>query len=163
MSKAASAVVRVMGPATRPKKGGLIGIRPLLGLSVTTAFHAPGKRNEPPISVPIWSGPYPTAALAPPPALEPPGFHVGFHGFDVNLWKLESPLESIPKSGIVVLARMIAPAWRTRADGGASSPAGVKTVEAAPSGTAIALVAMFSLIVIGTPSSAPIDSFLSQR
>ena len=163
IKSAASPVVRVMGPATRPKNGGSMGIRPLLGLSVTTPFQAPGKRREPPISVPRCNGPYPTAALAPPPALEPPGFHVGFQGFVVSLWKLDKPEESIPRSGIVVLAITIAPASRTLEEGGASRGAGVKTVDAAPNGTGVPWVAIFSLMVIGTPSSAPMGESACQR
>ena len=56
---------------------------------------------------------------------------------------------------MVVLARMIAPASRTRAAAGASAAAGTSSVAAVPSGTGTPLVAMFSLMVMGTPSSAP--------
>ncbi|CAB4652206.1 unannotated protein [freshwater metagenome] len=58
---------------------------------------------------------------------------------------------------------MIAPASRTRAAGGASADAGVSTVDAAPKGIEVPLVAIFSLIVIGTPSRAPIGSFFIHR
>ena len=57
---------------------------------------------------------------------------------------------------MVVLARITAPASRTRAAAGASAAAGTSWVAAVPSGTGTPLVAMFSLMVMGTPSSAPL-------
>ena len=54
---AASATVRVIGPATRPAYGGSIGIRPRLGLRVKMPHQPAGRRTEPPMSVPRWSGP----------------------------------------------------------------------------------------------------------
>ena len=56
---------------------------------------------------------------------------------------------------MVVLEKITAPASRSRAEGGASAAAGTSLVVAAPSGTGVPLVAMFSLIVVGTPSSGP--------
>src|ERR1700736_2954056 len=64
---------------------------------------------------------------------------------------------------MVVLEKMIAPASRNRAAGGASSSAGTSLVVAAPSGTGTPLVAMFSLMVADTPSSGPIGVPLCQR
>ena len=64
---------------------------------------------------------------------------------------------------MVVLARMTAPASRTRAAAGASSAAGTRSVAAVPSGTGTPLVAMFSLMVMGTPSSAPCGLPACQR
>ena len=54
---AASATVRVIGPATRPAKAGLIGIRPRLGFKVKMPHQAAGNRSEPPMSVPTCKGP----------------------------------------------------------------------------------------------------------
>ena len=59
----------------------------------------------------------------------------------------------MPRSGIVVLATITAPASRNRAAGGASAAAGTSKVAAQPSGTGTPRVAMFSLTVTGTPSS----------
>src|SRR6267378_5012915 len=64
---------------------------------------------------------------------------------------------------MVVLEKITAPASRNRAAGGASTLAGTSLVVAAPSGTGTPLVAMFSLIVVGTPSSRPIGWSFSQR
>jgi hypothetical protein len=55
-ASAASATLRVIGPATRPGNGGWIGTRPRLGLKPTTPHHAAGSRIEPPMSVPRCSG-----------------------------------------------------------------------------------------------------------
>src|SRR3954452_3881299 len=64
---------------------------------------------------------------------------------------------------MVVLEKITAPASRKRAAGGASAAAGTSLVVAAPSGTGTPLVAMFSLIVVGTPSSGPVGSPFCQR
>src|SRR3954469_5675080 len=64
---------------------------------------------------------------------------------------------------MVVLEKITAPASRKRAAGGASTGEGTSFVVAAPSGTGTPLVAMLSLIVVGTPSSAPTGSPLCQR
>ena len=61
----------------------------------------------------------------------------------------------MPKSGIVVLPRMTAPPSRSRAAGGASASAGVSSFAAVPAGSGTPRVAIFSLIVTGTPSSGP--------
>src|SRR5712692_11352015 len=64
---------------------------------------------------------------------------------------------------MVVFEKITAPASRNRAAGGASFAAGASGLEAAPSGTGTPLVAIFSLIVAGTPSSGPVGSPLCQR
>jgi len=81
MNHAASSTVRVIGPAARPMYGGSIGMRPRLGFKVKMPHQPAGSRNEPPISVPMCSGPYPAAAAAPAPALEPPGVRLRSQGF----------------------------------------------------------------------------------
>src|SRR5258708_36953669 len=122
-----------------------------------------GKRTEPPMSVPTCSGAYPAAAAAPAPELEPEVLRVVFHGLRVMPCMLDSPEDSIPKSGIVVLPRITQPASRTRAAGGASAAAGTSSVAAVPSGDGTPAVATFSLIVMGTPSSALRGSPAVQR
>ncbi len=57
ISSAASITVRVIGPATRPAYGGLIGMRPRLGFRPNTPHQPAGRRIEPPMSVPTCSGP----------------------------------------------------------------------------------------------------------
>src|SRR5438270_7324377 len=64
---------------------------------------------------------------------------------------------------MVVFEKITAPASRKRAAGGASAVAGTSLVVAAPSGTGTPLVAMFSLMVTGTPSSGPAGSPFCQR
>src|SRR6202790_2298268 len=64
---------------------------------------------------------------------------------------------------MVVLEKITAPASRNRAAGGASAAAGTSLVVAAPSGTGTPLVAILSLIVVGTPSSGPVGSPFCQR
>src|SRR3981081_4000831 len=64
---------------------------------------------------------------------------------------------------MVVLEKITAPASRKRAAGGASAAAGTSLLVAAPSGTGTPEVAILSLIVTGTPSSAPVGSPFCQR
>src|SRR3954452_21332959 len=64
---------------------------------------------------------------------------------------------------MVVLEKITAPASRSRAAGGASAGDGTSLVVAAPSGTGTPLVAMFSLMVTGTPSSGPGGSLFCPR
>ena len=69
----------------------------------------------------------------------------------------------MPKSGIVVLEKMIAPASRNRAVGGASCAIGVSGIAAVPSGIGTPFEAMFSFTVTGTPSSGPMGAPFAQR
>src|ERR1051326_452596 len=64
---------------------------------------------------------------------------------------------------MVVLEKITAPASRNRAAGGASTGEGTRLVVAAPNGTGTPLVAIFSLMVVGTPSSGPAGSPLCHR
>ncbi len=64
---------------------------------------------------------------------------------------------------MVVLASSTPPASRVRAAGGASATAGFSGSAAQPSGTAVPSVAIFSLIVSGTPSMGPAGSPFDQR
>ena len=57
ISSAASATLRVIGPAQRPAYGGSIGIRPRLGFRVKMPHQPAGRRTDPPMSVPTCSGP----------------------------------------------------------------------------------------------------------
>ena len=77
-------------------RGGSIGTRPSEGFSVKMPHQLAGRRTEPPMSVPMCSGPYPAAAAAPAPALEPPGFLERSQGLRVRAWKLDSPEDSMP-------------------------------------------------------------------
>jgi hypothetical protein len=61
------------------------------------------------------------------------------------------------------LEKMIAPASRNRAVGGASCAAGTSGIAAVPSGTGTPFEAMFSFTVTGTPSSGPIGAPFAQR
>src|SRR3981081_3495247 len=64
---------------------------------------------------------------------------------------------------MVVLEKITAPASRNRAAGGASATDRMSLVVAAPRGIGTPFVAIFSLIVTGTPSSGPIGSPSCQR
>src|SRR5262245_36048635 len=100
-----------------------------------------GSRTEPPMSVPRCSGAYPAAAAAPAPELEPEVLRAVFHGLRVTPWMLDSPEDSMPKSGMVVLPRITQPASRTRAAGGASAGCGaVSWFAAVPIGAGSPLV-----------------------
>ena len=71
------APVRVSGPSTdsvgQPRKPGILGTSPNVGLWPTTPQNAAGIRIEPPPSVPSAIGVAPYATDAPAPPREPPG------------------------------------------------------------------------------------------
>jgi hypothetical protein len=71
-------------------------MRPRLGFRAKIPHQPAGSRTEPPISVPMWSGPYPAAAAAAAPLEEPPGVFVKSQGFRVSGWKLDRLDESMP-------------------------------------------------------------------
>src|SRR5689334_1808469 len=87
-ASAASRTVRVSGPSTdkvgQPRKPGILGTRPKVGLWPTTPQNAAGIRIDPPPSVPraIVVAPYATEAPAPP--LEPPGVRSSDQGLRVR-------------------------------------------------------------------------------
>src|SRR4051812_49745641 len=96
MNHAALSTSRDIGPAALPMYGGSIGIRPRLGLRVKMPHQPAGRRSEPPMSVPICSGPYPAATAAAAPALEPPGVFVKSQGLRDSGWKLDNPDDNMP-------------------------------------------------------------------
>src|SRR4051794_13534186 len=163
MSKAEAAAARGIGPATPPRDGGSNGTRPAPGLSVNSPSHVPGSRMEPPMSVPTCSGPYPPAAAAPAPELEPPVVQAGFQGLRVMPCRLETPDDSIPQSGMTVDPRTTPPDSRSRAVTGASMSGTTGTTPAVPQGIGTPLRAMFSLRVTGTPSTGPRGTLAAQR
>ena len=57
MRSAASRTERVIGPATRPRYGGYTGTRPWLGFNPKMPQCVAGRRTDPPMSVPMCSGP----------------------------------------------------------------------------------------------------------
>ena len=59
-------------------------MRPRLGFRVKIPHHVAGSRTEPPMSVPMCSGPYPATAAAPAPLDEPPGVLVKSQGLRVS-------------------------------------------------------------------------------
>ncbi len=75
--------------------------------------------------------------------------------------RLETPEDIIPKSGIVVLAKMTAPSSLSRAAAGASASEIVWGVAAVPIWYGSPAVAMFSLTVTGIPSSKPRGSLFA--
>src|SRR5690242_9723676 len=85
---ALSRTVRVIGPSTdsvgHPRKPGIFGTSPNVGLSPTVPQKQEGILIEPPPSVPTDSGAIPAATAAPDPPLEPPGVRSRFHGFLVR-------------------------------------------------------------------------------
>src|SRR5947209_19964185 len=87
-SNAASRRVRVIGPSTdsvgQPRKPGIFGTSPKVGLWPTIPQKHAGIRIEPPPSVPTDRGAIPAATAAPDPPLEPPGVRSRFHGFRVK-------------------------------------------------------------------------------
>src|SRR5260370_7332811 len=103
ISNAASATLRVIGPATRPIYGGSIGTRPRLGLSPNTPHQPAGTRLDPPMSVPMCSGPYPAASPPAAPPLQPPRFLQKPPRFPLPPPQLHTPHDHHPPPATVPL------------------------------------------------------------
>ena len=88
---------------------------------------------------------------------EPPGEIAGSHGFNVRPRSGLYVVGGIDSSGVLVRPTMIAPARRTLATRGESSGAMRFARAGKPFGVAWPATSMFSLIVIATPCSGPID------
>src|SRR5262249_42827130 len=122
-----------------------------------------GMRTEPPPSVPIAIGPRPAATAAPAPPDEPPGVRSTFQGLRVTPFRGESVTPLWPYSELVLWAKTMAPASRSRATAGASASAGSLAVSLLPMLAGQPLTRTSSLTETGTPSSADRGSPLLQR
>ena len=103
---AASATVRVMGPAwARVPKGlaGQWGTSLNVGLWPTMPQKPAGMRMEPPASVPSAMGAMPADTAAALPPLLPPAVLLGSQGLLVGPHKGLSVIPFQPNSGVVVL------------------------------------------------------------
>ena len=132
ISSAASATVRVIGPAWARVPNGLAGntgTSPYVGFSATVPVKAAGIRTEPPPSVPTDHGPIPRPTAVALPPLDPPDVRSGFHGLPVEPWRRESVTPFHANSGVVVLPRSTAPVSRSRAEHGASTSHGPRLVD----------------------------------
>ncbi len=149
----------VWGPtcATLPKGDrGYAGTRPKLAFMPTLPQKAAGMRTLPAPSVPMLSWPRPAAIAAAVPPEDPPGVRVGSQG--LRLMPVSGELVSAlhPNSGVVVLPNIAAPASRRRATDGASASHGWSGLIARlPRRVGQPLVHRMSLMVVGTPSTAP--------
>ncbi len=120
MRRAASATVVVIGPETscRGDSGMMpaVLVRPIVGRKPTSDWCAAGPRMDPHESVPRPAGAYEAATAAAVPPLDPLALHDRSYGFAVR--PRAEPSVYVPchaNSDMFVLARMIAPAARSRA------------------------------------------------
>src|SRR6267154_6402257 len=154
---AQSSAVRAIGPVLERSplsEGGQAGTLPNVAFRPTNPLKLDGMRTEPPPSVPMASGPSPAATAAPAPPEEPPGVRSRFHGLRVMPFSGESVTPLWPYSELVLWAKTMAPASRSRATAGASASAGVLSVSLLPIEAGQPLTRTNSLIDTGTPSSA---------
>src|SRR5262249_57659175 len=80
-----------------------------------------GMRTEQTKSVPCAIGSMPLATAAAEPPEDPAGLNAGFHGLRVAPKTGLTVFAPVPNSGVLVLARMIAPAALSRFTTSASS------------------------------------------
>src|SRR5882672_3838260 len=102
--RAASATLRVIGPACESVPNGLavhIGTSPYVGLIVTVPVNAAGMRSDPPPSVPTDHVPMPSPTAAALPPLDPPAVSSTSHGLPVGPCRNESVTPFQPNSGVV--------------------------------------------------------------
>src|ERR1700733_13166788 len=120
---AASATQTAIGPAvsctgemgTMPRRL----TRPLVGLMPTMPQALAGQTIEPSVSVPTAIGASPAATPAAEPELEPDGLRSSAYGLAVWPPSVDQPLveggdRKLAHSDMLALARMIAPAARSR-------------------------------------------------
>jgi hypothetical protein len=94
--------------------------RPGDGRSPTTEQYVPGRRSDPPWSVPCASHTSPVASATAPPPVEPPQVSDVFHGLCVRPNTSLNVLPPAPNSGVFDLAITIPPLlsmrWTTGCD-----------------------------------------------
>ena len=148
-----------IGTLQRPRSG----VRPCVGFSAAIPQNAAGMRTLPPMSVPMPSGEPPAATIAPSPPLLPPGARSRFHGLFVRPYTglLLSTASSI--CATFVLPSTIAPAARSRATYGSSASAACCARDGSPNVDGSPAKSKHSLIVTGTPCSAPSGSPAARR
>ena len=132
---------------------------PTVGLSPATPLSEAGHVMEPSVSVPIPRGLSPPASAAPVPEEEPPAERSRAHGLATSPPVALQPLEDLVERMLAhslkfVLARMIAPASLRLTTSGASR-VGLPMREVDPARPGSPTASMLSLIITGTPCSAP--------
>ena len=110
------------------------GMRPCVGLMVTTPLQCAGQRSEPPMSLPCAMVPMPAATAAPAPPDEPPQVISGSHGFSVSPCSGLSVKPRNENSGVLVRPITIAPAFLRLRTTGASEGAMMFICAATPFG-----------------------------
>src|SRR5215203_4901823 len=164
---AASATVRVIGPACDSVPKGLTGQRgilPYVGFRATMPQKPAGILTEPPPSVPTASCPIPSATAAAAPPLEPPAVYPGAQGLPVNPVRGLSVTPFHPYSGVVVFPRRTAPCSRSRATTGASSyHSWSGSTIRDPRSVGHPQVRKTSFMEAGTPSRRPLGSPVRYR
>src|SRR6185437_4884097 len=122
---AASSAVRASGPFTwpgsQPSRIGWFGVSPGVGRMPTMPQNAAGMRIEQPKSVPCAIGNIPLATAAAEPPDDPAGLSAKFHGLRVAPNTELTVFAPAANSGVLVFARMIAPAVFRRHTTSASS------------------------------------------
>ena len=126
------------------------GTSPNVGFSPLTPQYDAGTRMDPPVSLPSATGKSPAARPAADPDELPPAQRPGALGL-----RTPSP-DSSPKanSGVVVLARITAPASRSRATTVASADGTRPANSGDPAAVHNPAVSMMSFTPTGTPSRA---------
>ena len=139
-----------------------VGTLPTVGFRPTTPFTEAGQMMEPSVSVPTARGARPAASAAPDPDEEPPALRSSAHGFPTRPPVADQPLverseRMFAHSERLVLARITAPARRSRVTRGASD-AGRPIREVDPAAPGRPVTSMLSLTTTGTPWSGPRSS-----
>ncbi len=120
--------------------------------------NAAGTRIEQPKSVPWAIGSMPAATAAAEPPDEPAGLRAGFHGLRVGPNSALLVLAPQANSGVLVLARTIAPAALRRRTASASSVGTKSLYSGEPKVVRMPAVGVTSLTPIGRPCIGPSGS-----
>lgn len=110
------------------------------------------------MSLPWAIAPMPLAVAVAAPPLEPPGVRPASHGLRVAPWSALSVNQRIEKVGVLVRPMTMPPARRRLATTGLSRAAIAFLNATTPLSVGEPAMSTFTLIVIGTPWSAPTGS-----
>ena len=117
--------------------------------------NAAGMRIEQPKSVPCAIGSMPVATATAEPPEEPAGLSSGFQGLRVAPNNSLTVFAPVANSGVLVLARTIAPAALRRRTTSASSSGTLSLKSGEPKVVRMPAVTVTSLMPIGSPCNGP--------
>src|SRR5579864_9228522 len=130
-------------------------MRPGVGFRPQIPLKCAGTRMEPPPSLPTPPAEHPDAIAAASPPLEPPGVRDRSQGLLVRPYRRLSVSHAIRSSGVLVVPRIMAPAFRKHQTSGASCTATRPARSLLPASQRMPFTSIALLMLIGIPCNGP--------